>query len=86
MWKFLNKDWLLASHKSHIHDVVEHHCINIKYVARVTWWEDSRGRHVTVHIPGDDFVIFNEDEFPSKEEWIAFLSINTQSSDDTFTP
>jgi hypothetical protein len=75
-WKFINKDWLLASHKSNIPNLVEHHCINIRHVARITWWEDESGRHVTVHIPGDDFVIFNEDEFPSKEEWLAVISLD----------
>jgi hypothetical protein len=65
---------------------VEHHCINIRHISRVTWQEDARGRYVPVYIPGDNSVLLNEDEFPSKEEWVAIVSLNTQSGDDTYEP
>mgnify|MGYP000167295557 CR=1 FL=1 len=87
-WRFISKDWLQVSHKSDLHGIVEHHCLNIKHIVRVTWGEDANGKYVAVRMDNDDAILLSEDEFPSQAEWSAIISLrdDTQSGDSTYEP
>lgn len=85
-WRFINKDWLQVSHKSDLHGIVEHHCLNINHIVRVTWGEDINGKYVAVRMCNDEVVLLNEGEFPSQAEWSAIISLRGDTQSDSMEP